>query len=146
MVKPMTAPCTRRFRPKTDASHPVMGRMIALATRYDVSDHVASSTVADMLPAICGSATLSTVVSNTSMKVPNITAIATHQGFTCGGSAVAPSGIRPRRSRYGSSDDTGCFVVAQRRIDHQVIQLVVAPVRVEFASEKRAARAVRPVH
>ena len=43
--------------------------MIALATRYDVSAHVASSIVADRLPAMCGSDTLTTVVSSTSMKV-----------------------------------------------------------------------------
>jgi hypothetical protein len=36
-----------------------------------------------MLLAICGSDTLTTVVSSTSMKVANITATATIQGFTC---------------------------------------------------------------
>ena len=58
--------------------------MIALATRYDVRAHVASSVVADMLLAMCGSDTLTTVVSSTSMKVANITAIATTQGLTRG--------------------------------------------------------------
>ena len=61
-----------------------MGRTMALATRYDVSAHEASSTLAERLPAICGSETLTTVVSRTSMKVPNITAMATIQGLTCG--------------------------------------------------------------
>ena len=56
--------------------------MMAFATRYDVSAHVASSVVADMLLAMCGSDTLTTVVSSTSMKVANITAIATIQGLT----------------------------------------------------------------
>src|SRR5437667_5993099 len=71
------------FRPKTLASHPVIGRMIALATRYDVRTHVASSIVADRLPAMCGSDTLTTVVSSTSMKVANITEIAMIHGLTC---------------------------------------------------------------
>ena len=55
--------------------------MIALATRYDVSTHVASSIVAERLPAMCGSDTLTTVVSSTSMKVANITEIAMSQGL-----------------------------------------------------------------
>src|SRR5206468_2820521 len=59
-----------------------MGRMIALATRYDVRTHVDSSIVADRLPAMCGSDTFTTVVSRTSMKVANMTAIATIQGLT----------------------------------------------------------------
>ena len=52
---------------------------------------MASSTVADRLPAMCGSDTFTTVVSSTSMNVPNITATAMIQGLTCGG--VALSGI-----------------------------------------------------
>jgi len=51
-VKPATESINRRFRPKTLASHPVIGRMMALATRYDVRAHVASSIVADKLPAM----------------------------------------------------------------------------------------------
>src|SRR6187549_3612797 len=64
--------------------------MMALATRYDVSTHVDSSIVADRLPAMCGSDTLTTVVSSTSMNVANMTAIATIHGFTwgCSGSAM----------------------------------------------------------
>ena len=72
-----------RLRPNLLASQPVIGRMIALATRYDVSAHVASSVVADRLLAMCGSDTLTTVVSSTSMKVANITANAMSQGLTC---------------------------------------------------------------
>ncbi len=56
--------------------------MMALATRYDVSAHVASSVVAAMLLAMCGSDTFTTVVSSTSMKVANMTARATIQGLT----------------------------------------------------------------
>src|SRR5690242_18655286 len=59
-----------------------MGRTMALATRYEVRAHVASSTVADMLPAICGSETLTTVVSRISMTVAHITAMATIHGLT----------------------------------------------------------------
>src|ERR1035441_10473962 len=61
-----------------------MGRMMALATRYEVSTQVASSTLAERLPAICGRETLTTVVSSTSMNVANMTAVATIQGLTCG--------------------------------------------------------------
>ena len=72
-MNPVTDSISRRLRPKKPASHPVIGRMIALATRYDVSAQVASSTVADRLPAMCGSDTFTTVVSSTSMNVANIT-------------------------------------------------------------------------
>src|SRR5438132_7556424 len=81
-VKPATDAISRRLRPKTLASQPVMGKMIAFATRYEVSAHVASSIEADRLPAMCGSDTLTTVVSSTSMNVANITETATIQGLT----------------------------------------------------------------
>ena len=58
--------------------------MIAFATRYEVNTHVASSTVAETLPAMCGSDTFTTVVSNTSMNVLSMTAMATIHGFTSG--------------------------------------------------------------
>ena len=82
MVNPLTDAIRSRLRPNVRASHPVMGRTIALATRYDVRTHVDSSIVAERLPAMCGSDTLTTVVSSTSMKVANMTAIATIQGLT----------------------------------------------------------------
>src|SRR5512140_2493487 len=72
MVKPLTENISSRFRPKRPASHPVKGRTNAFATRYDVSVHVASSLLADRLPAMCGSDTFTTVVSSTSMNVANI--------------------------------------------------------------------------
>ena len=80
-VKPTTESISSRLRPKRVASQPVIGRMIAFATRYDVSAQVASSIVADRLPAMCGSDTLTTVVSSTSMKVANITETAMSQGL-----------------------------------------------------------------
>src|SRR6185295_2903889 len=80
-VKPTTDNISSRLRPNMPASQPVIGRMNAFATRYDVSAHVASSIDTDRLPAICGSDTLTTVVSSTSMKVANITDTAISQGF-----------------------------------------------------------------
>ena len=81
VVKPVTDNISRRLRPKVVASQPVIGRTMALATRYDVSVHVASSVVAERFPAMCGSETLTTVVSSTSMKVLDMTAIAISQGL-----------------------------------------------------------------
>src|SRR6185436_9924634 len=91
-VKPAVDHMSKRLRPNLLASPPVIGRMMALATRYDVSAHVASSVVADRLLAICGSDTLTTVVSSTSMKVANITANAMSQGLTC---FSVIDGVRP---------------------------------------------------
>src|SRR6476661_6543281 len=88
IVKPDNDAISSRLRPKNRASHPVIGRMIAFATRYDVSTHVDSSIVAERLPAMWGSDTLTTVVSSTSMNVANMTAIATIQGLTCGVAAA----------------------------------------------------------
>ena len=67
---------------------------MALATRYDVKVQVASSLLADKLPAICGSETLTTVVSSTSMKVLDMTAIAISQGLISPCSLVPFNGIR----------------------------------------------------
>jgi hypothetical protein len=52
VVKPVTARSKSRFRPNLPASQPVIGRIIAFATRYDVSVHVASSTVEERFPAM----------------------------------------------------------------------------------------------
>src|SRR5258707_13885134 len=91
-VKPITDSISRFLRPNMLASQPVIGRMIALATRYDVSAHVASSIVADSVPAMCGSDTLTTVVSSTSMKVANITETAISQGLICFASLMTEEG------------------------------------------------------
>ena len=64
--------------------------------------------VAERLPAMCGSDTLTTVVSSTSMKVANITAIAMIQGLTCRCSGMTDfltsldflTGIDSRRDRH----------------------------------------------
>ena len=107
-MKPVIDSSSRRLRPNVAASHPVIGRMMALATRYEVSAQVASSVVAAMLLAMCGSDTLTTVVSSTSMKVANITAIATIHGLTVFGEGstrrsrgclLDPHGRRHRHAR-----------------------------------------------
>src|SRR5437763_12541965 len=61
-----------------------MGKMMALATRYEVNAQVASFGVEESDPAICGSETLTTVVSSTSINVLVITVMATIHGFTSG--------------------------------------------------------------
>ena len=83
-VNPMVEASSSRLRPNCRASQPAIGRIIAFATRYEVSTHVASSTVAETLPAMCGSDTFTTVVSSTSMNVLSMTDMATIHGFTCG--------------------------------------------------------------
>src|SRR5260370_34713725 len=47
--------------------------MIPAATRYDVTTHAISSTLAEKLPCICGSDTLTIEESSTSSTVPSIT-------------------------------------------------------------------------
>src|SRR5260370_2487461 len=74
----------KRFRPKRLASHPLMGRTMALETRYEVSTHVLSSLLAPRLPAICGSATLAMLVSRTSMNAARATTMAISQGLNFG--------------------------------------------------------------
>src|SRR5581483_11847393 len=83
-VNPVTANISNRLRPNLLANHPVIGRMIAFATRYEVSVHVASSIVAERLPAMCGSETFTTVVSSTSINVLDMTAIAISHGLISG--------------------------------------------------------------
>jgi hypothetical protein len=112
IVKPVTDASSNRLRPKFDASQPVIGRIIAFATKYDVNVQVASSVLAERLPAICGSDTFTTVVSSTSMKVLDMTAIATSHGLISGiaWELEAIYGIRTnsRCLRDGNSI-TGCF-------------------------------------
>jgi len=61
-----------RLRPKRIASTPVSGVMIAADTMYDVSTHEIWSWVADMLPCMCGNATLTIVMSTTCMIVASM--------------------------------------------------------------------------
>src|SRR5262252_8394152 len=102
-VKPTTESISRRFRPNVLASQPVIGRMIALATRYDVTVHVASSIVDDRLPAMWGSDTFTTLVSSTSMNVASITEMAMIHGLMWGcSSLIACRRLAPRRVRGGA--------------------------------------------
>src|ERR1700760_3054375 len=64
-------------------SHALMGRITALATRYDVRTHVVSSKLRPNPPAMWGRDTLAIDVSSSSMKVARVTVSATAQGFTC---------------------------------------------------------------
>src|SRR5947207_8770950 len=105
-VKPTTDSISSRLRPNMLASQPVIGRMIAFATRYDVSPHVASSIDADRLPAMWGSDTFTTVVSSTSMKVANITDTAMIQGLTCFASVMS---LRVHRRHDGHAGAEAVF-------------------------------------
>ena len=60
-----------------------------LATKYDVSAHVASLGVAERLPAMCVKETLTTVVSSISMKAASMTAALTGPGPSVGLAARA---------------------------------------------------------
>src|SRR5207237_7318786 len=50
--------------------------MIPAATKYEVTTHAISSTLAEKLPCMCGKDTLSIELSSTSSTVPSITASA----------------------------------------------------------------------
>jgi hypothetical protein len=76
-VKATVAMMKRRLRPSRSVSHPVIGRLMAFATRNDVSTHVISSTPADRLPRMWSSATLAMVTSRITRKVAIIVEMAT---------------------------------------------------------------------
>src|SRR5580658_3563811 len=83
-VKIARQPMKNRLRPNRPASQPLIGRMIALETRYDVSTHVLWSLLAPRLPAMYGRATLAMLVSSTSMKAARATTTAISQGLNFG--------------------------------------------------------------
>src|SRR5579863_744821 len=70
-------------------SQPVSGSTMAFEIRYEVRTQVLSSTVAERLPAMCGSETLAMLVSSTSMNVANITVAAISHGLTLGVQGMA---------------------------------------------------------
>src|ERR1051326_6533941 len=74
---------------------------MALATRYEVRTHVASSGVTERLPAMCCSETFTTVVSRTSMKVPSITEMAMIHGLIAAGARSVMTLLREYRGHYG---------------------------------------------
>src|SRR5437016_6857185 len=93
-----------RFRPKTPASHPLMGRIMAFETRYDVSTQVLSSLLAPRLPAMCGSATLAMLVSSTSMNAAIATTMAISQGLNVGFQGASTMGAVSATSAIDSLD------------------------------------------
>src|SRR5271167_2623635 len=106
----------KRFRPKVPASQPLIGRMMAFETRYDVRTHVLWSLLAPRLPAMYGRATLAILVSRTSMKAASATTTAISQGLYFGRqtswsmvrAAVLIAGRRlARRSCRAEADDRG---------------------------------------
>ena len=78
-----------------------------MAARYAVSAQVASLMVADRSPAMCGSDTFTTVESSTTMNVLAITADATIQGLTRGGTlasvAMMLAGVNGDDSRHAGA-------------------------------------------
>src|SRR5215469_5904279 len=74
----------KRLRPSAPASQPVIGRMIAFDTRYEVNTHVLWSLLAPKLPAMYGRATLAMLVSRTSIKAASATTTAMSQGLYLG--------------------------------------------------------------
>src|SRR6266850_2424327 len=146
-VNPATEPISRRLRPKRLASHPVIGRMMAFATRYEVSAHVASSGVAERLPAMWGNETLTTVVSSTSIKVLIMTAEATNHGLmTRAGGAGPGTKLFPACSAaYRGQHHRGHRIVTDAGIEHQIIERRLKPVFSEVASDVADAFLVHPI-
>src|ERR1019366_7859900 len=106
-------------------NHAPMGRMMALATRYEVSTQVASSGVADRLPAMCGSATLATLVSSTSMKVASITVMAMIHGLMTGRNGMTGLfGVERLHLADAARQVGACLVIAVKGRD-----LVIAGAR-----------------
>src|SRR5271157_5587923 len=83
-VKTLKQVMKKRFRPKAPASQPLIGRMMAFETKYEVNTHVLWSLLAPRFPAIYGRATLAMLVSNTSIKAASATTTAISQGLYLG--------------------------------------------------------------
>src|SRR5712691_6886572 len=62
-----------RLRPNSPTSQPVAGMTTALAARYEVITHEASSSPADSVRCRCGRMTLATLVSRICMKATTMT-------------------------------------------------------------------------
>src|SRR5713101_7071883 len=93
--------------------------MIPAATRYEVTTHAISSTLAEKLPCICGSETLTIELSRTSSTVPSITENAmihlrvevnSWTSWTCGAAdfGVAAMGFTSLRYKGCDSDAKDC--------------------------------------
>ncbi len=72
-VKPRTLKNITLRQPSRAASQPVIGVATAVATRFSVMTQEISSWVADMLPRICGSTTLASVIVMPNSKVESCT-------------------------------------------------------------------------
>src|SRR5580692_6385406 len=94
-VKILKHAMKKRFRPKAPASQPLMGRMIAFETRYEVNTQVLWSLLAPRFPAIYGKATLAMLVSSTSMNAAIATTTPMSQGLYFGrqGSGGGAGGV-----------------------------------------------------
>src|ERR1035438_7329482 len=124
--------------------------MMAFATRYEVSTQVASSTVAERLPAMCGSATLATLVSSTSMNVASITVIAMIHGLMAGGLMAGRVGMTVLLGveRLQLSQDMRQIrarLVVKRVVRMAKMELLCEPPKCfRVAQEEKSARKQRP--
>ena len=80
----------KRRRPSRATSQPVAGRITALAARNDVRTQVISSSEAERLPCMWGSATLVTLVSRTCIDATSMTAMVTSQRRAAGSAMRKP--------------------------------------------------------
>src|SRR6185312_5986992 len=100
---------------KSDAQ-PLIGRITAFDTRYEVSTQVLSSVEAERLPAMCGSATLAMLVSSTSMKVAMVTVSATAHGLCLGLHSLCAMGAA--NSRICGLSVTAGISLSSERLAH----------------------------
>ena len=100
-----------RLRPNSPTNQPVAGITTALAARYEVITHEASSSPADSVPCRCGRMTLATLVSRICMKATTITvSVMAHfcvagMGASGGGGVIARTGVR--RTGYAPAGESG---------------------------------------
>src|SRR6266436_1314579 len=112
-----------RFRPSAPASQPLIGRMMAFETKYEVRTHVLWSLLAPRFPAMYGRATLAMLVSRTSMNAARATTTAISQGLYLGRqtswstvrAAVLIGGKRPARRSCRAEADDRDFLPARER-------------------------------
>src|SRR5580692_7583798 len=128
MVKIPKQAMKKRFRPKAPASQPLMGRMIAFETRYEVSTHVLWSLLAPRFPAIYGRATLAMLVSRTSMNAAMATTTAISQGLNFG-RQISWSAVRDAAVLIG------CIRQAQRSCPAEAGDPGFLPDREQFSRE-----------
>src|SRR5580700_3194001 len=94
----------KRFRPKRLASQPLIGRTMALDTKYDVSTQVLSSLLEPRPPAMYGKATLAMLVSSTSMNAAIATTTPISQGLNFGRHGSGGTSCSGTESTWALSD------------------------------------------